>query len=466
MVDVTRSFGETHFGDAELGNKARTRRLVSVVETLVQHPSGSLPQKLKAPAELHALYRLLERPEVTHASVLATHQAETRHRIAEHEGPLLAICDATELDYSGLHSLTDLGKIGNGSGRGYICQNVLVVDPSDRRVIGLANQVLHKRVAPPKGESKTAGRKRKSRESRLWPDGTNPLPQTKKLIVVCDRGGDTFEELEHEQLAQRGFVVRSAKDRWALPQHTDLGARLPQQKLYDLTRAAAAVGSYEVQVAATEKRVARTAQVCFSFTAVRLVPPKQPRGEHSQEPLAVWVVRAWESNPPAGNEPLEWFLLTNSPVTTVVTARQLISWYECRWVIEEYHKAQKTGCSIEDLQFTHTARLEPMIAILSIVALTLLNLRDASRHADAKTTPATSHVAAEYVAVLSQWRHREIRLDWSVHDFYFALARLGGHQNRKHDGNPGWLVLWRGWTALQLLVTGSQLITHANKKPG
>jgi hypothetical protein len=241
----------------------------------------------------------------------------------------------------------------------------------------------------------------------------------------------------------------------------------PQQKLYDLARAAKAVGSYEVQVGATAKRAARTAKVKFSYTAVRLVPPKQARGEHSQEPLAVWVVRAWEINPPAGVEPLEWFLLTNVTVTTAEDARKVISWYECRWIIEEFHKAQKTGCSIEHLQFTHATRLEPMIAILSVVALTLLSLRDASRRPDAKTTPATTHIAPKYVAVLSQWRHRETRLDWSVHDFYFALARLGGHQNRKRDHHPGWLVLWRGWTALQLLVAGSQLNQHHPcKKPG
>ncbi|MBN2292587.1 MAG: hypothetical protein JXM70_09190 [Pirellulales bacterium] len=33
-----------------------------------------------------------------------------------------------------------------------------------------------------------------------------------------------------------------------------------------------------------------------------------------------------------------------------------------------------------------------------------------------------------------------------------ALARLGSHQNRKHDHAPGWIVLWRGWTKLQSML--------------
>ena len=461
-MSTERSFGEIHFGGAELGNKARTRRLVKVADALVKHPGGTLPHKLNDPSALQAMYRLMQRKEVTHASVLAPHQAETLQRVAEHDGPLLAISDATELDYSGLHSLEKLGQIGNGHGRGYVCQNVLVVEPRQRAVVGLANQILHTRVGAPKGETKAKRRQRQSRESRLWPNGTRSLPNDPKLIVVCDRGGDTFEELEHEARSGRRFVIRSASDRKVLAGHA---GEAEKQDLYAFASQAKAAGSYKVEVAGTAGREARTATVQFSFVAVRLVPPRQPRGEHSQEPLAVWAVRVWESDPPRGVEPLEWFLLSNLPVERAADARQVIDYYECRWVVEEYHKALKTGCDIENMQFTHQSRLEPMIALLSVVALTLLNLRDAGRRPDAATTPATAVVAEQYVTVLSTWRHGESRPDWSVHEFFLALARLGGHQNRRRDKRPGWLVLWRGWTSLQLLMTGAQL-ERTRKKVG
>ena len=54
-----------------------------------------------------------------------------------------------------------------------------------------------------------------------------------------------------------------------------------------------------------------------------------------------------------------------------------------------------------------------------------------------------------HVVTLSLWRYKQPRNDLTMHTFYYALARLGGHQNRKHDHPPGWLVLWRGWTKLQ-----------------
>ena len=94
------------------------------------------------------------------------------------------------------------------------------------------------------------------------------------------------------------------------------------------------------------------------------------------------------------------------------------------------------------------------MALLSVVAVTLLNLRDASRRPDAKTRRATSIMAADYVTVLSTWRYRKAKEDITVYEFFYALARLGGHQNRKSDGQPGWLVLWRGWTKLQAMLDG------------
>jgi hypothetical protein len=132
------------------------------------------------------------------------------------------------------------------------------------------------------------------------------------------------------------------------------------------------------------------------------------------------------------------------------------SWYECRYVIEEYHKAQKTGCTIEKLQFETEQALQPMIALLSVVAVLLLNLREACRQPDAATRPATDVVDAPYEEILRAWRYRQPRAVMTVKEFYLALARLGGHMNRKRDGDPGWLVLWRGWTKLQSMLEGAE----------
>src|SRR5262249_29367099 len=152
--------------------------------------------------------------------------------------------------------------------------------------------------------------------------------------------------------------------------------------------------------------------------------------------------RAWEIDPPKWvKEPLEWILLTNEPTVTLADALKRLEWYESRWIIEEFHKAQKTGCGIEQMQFRHVERLEPMIALLSVVAVMLVNLRTAARQEDAAQTSATRYVPRQYVHVLSVWRYRERRPNLTIQEFTLALGRLGGHQNRKGDGPPGWQTL-------------------------
>ena len=49
LTDTTASFGTLHFGAAQLGDVRRTRRLVQAADAIVQHPGGTLPQKLHDP---------------------------------------------------------------------------------------------------------------------------------------------------------------------------------------------------------------------------------------------------------------------------------------------------------------------------------------------------------------------------------------------------------------------------------
>jgi len=139
---------------------------------------------------------------------------------------------------------------------------------------------------------------------------------------------------------------------------------------------------------------------------VLLRAPESKNGHHGNEPLAVWIVRIWESNPPPGEEALEWLLITSHPVATAEAALLVKTWYEWRWTVEELHKAicvpfTPPGCGIETLCFQHVDRLQPAIGILSILALTLLSLRDAGRTPQAKDRLARDQIDEEYIEVLS-----------------------------------------------------------------
>jgi hypothetical protein len=484
MADTTKSlgtFGEEHFGEAYLGDVRRTRSLVDQANRFFRHPGGTLPHKCKCPNALRRCYDLMKVSAVTHKAVLEPHVRRTLRLLHQQQGVVLLLHDGTELDYSGLKSLhPELGQIGNSFGKGYECMNSLAVLPEGRTVLGLVGQLLHVRPRVPKEETQVQRRDRESRESLLWLravdgvaeadrrcrrlDGSGSPAAAGPLVVdIADRAADTFEFLDHEDLLGRKYVLRAQHNRGIRVGHDGQGRRT---LLHDHLRSLPEQGTRrQVDLAGRDQRPARQATLAIAWAAVEVLLPENRRGNYRNQPLKVWALRVWEPEPPPDVEVVEWFLLTNLPVETVRHSWDKVEWYCCRWVVEEFHKAQKTGCNIEDPQFTKAERLQPMIALLSVVAAMLLNLRDLSRDERLSELPATEVLDEEFVDVLSGWRYGELR-PLTVREFFRALARLGGHQNRKCDGQPGWLVLWRGWIDLQRMVTGARAARAPRAAPG
>ena len=241
------SFGEVNFGAAQLGDKRRTRRLVSLVDQMCLRPGGTLPQKFRSPADLQAFYRLMDKDDVTHEAILDAHRRATLQRIQELGGPVLVLHDTTELEYTTRKSLKRLGQIGNGHRRGYITHNSLAVDPETKDVIGLCNQILHRRPKVPKSETRAQRNRRKSRESLLWIKGTQSLPADRQIVDVCDRGADTSEFIEHEMNSGRRFVIRASHDRCILVGHAAV-EESDSCKLKPYASALPQVGGWTLQV--------------------------------------------------------------------------------------------------------------------------------------------------------------------------------------------------------------------------
>lgn len=161
---------------------------------------------------------------------------------------MLILHDATELDYTTLTSLAgDLGQIGKGDHRGYLCHNVLAVAADSGEVLGLMDQLLHRRDEVPDDETLTEHRDRPTRESRLWVLGTRHLPADARLIDVADQGADTFEFLEHESRSGRRFVIRATKPRKVYAGHEPTG---PQRELKAYARSLPELGRFTMDVQA------------------------------------------------------------------------------------------------------------------------------------------------------------------------------------------------------------------------
>ena len=178
------------------------------------------------------------------------------------------------------------------------------------------------------------------------------------------------------------------------------------------------------------------------------------RTPKSEPPLSVWVVRVWEVEPPEGAEALEWVLTTSVAVETPEAALERVAWYRLRWLVEDYHQCLKTGCQVEHRDFEDAARITRLMGFLAIIAVRLLQLRQAAR-----LTPEAS--ALEVVEpLLVQLLAARLKLDGpslTLRAFWRGVAQLGGFVGRRRDGEPGWKTLWRGWLYLDTLAQGVRL---------
>jgi hypothetical protein len=90
--------GTGSFGNARLGDKRRTSRLVKVAEAVMKGSccdgGGTLTSILADPHQAKAAYRLFDGPAVTHDAVLGGHRQWVGQQLAE-AGTYLLIEDTT-----------------------------------------------------------------------------------------------------------------------------------------------------------------------------------------------------------------------------------------------------------------------------------------------------------------------------------------------------------------------------------
>ena len=105
-------------------------------------------------------------------------------------------------------------------------------------------------------------------------------------------------------------------------------------------------------------------------------PGKRPRGTPTLSMMAVSVT---EPDPPADREPLDWMLLTTEGDTTAACALKVVSWYERRWLIEEFFKALKVGTRIEDRRLDEADDLRKCLAFDAITACRVMTIERFAR---------------------------------------------------------------------------------------
>lgn len=444
--NASSEFSAAHFNDRRL-----TRRLGDIADQLAEAPDRGMPAVLENEAALEAFYRFVNNERVEPLKILEPHFENTRMRALKHPR-ILVIHDTTRVHFA------DRGfgpLLGDRGGEGFFLHLALAVrDARHREPLGVLSAGTFEREARRPGRRKTKEERAANNELSAWKllyaDVMERLAGH-PVVHVMDRQADCYDLLVG--MRDSHFVVRIAHDRKV---STEDGTSL----LRDALKTSTAMLTREVVLSPRADsggrskshlpaRDMRNAALVASASAVRLQRPPAADPTAPEE-LSLNVIQVLERDPPPGEAPVEWLLYTTLPISTAAEIEAAIDIYRTRWVIEEYFKSLKTGCALESRQLESREGLLNMLAISIPIAWRLLLLRHLARHAPEE--PATATLRQSQLDVLARTPRAKLPENPTNRDALLAVARLGGHLKR--NGDPGWLVLTRGYTKLLTLEEG------------
>jgi hypothetical protein len=456
-------WAQSEFAFAQLGDKRRNNRLVNIAHKLAANPGGTLPQAFPLWKELKAAYRFFS-SGARFDQIIGPHVERTQAACRE-PGEYLIIEDTTLLDYSDHPATEDLGHIGDGNGRGFELHSALAVrvegwsleQRPEGSLVGLFGQRCSAPRPAPAQETRQQ-RLSRPRKSQRWAESFKAAgvpPDGAQWIYIADCESDFYEPIETCQQHQLDFIIRAYHDR-----------RLAegQGHLFEALEGASVLGLYAVKLRSRDGEPARTAIVEIKATRVDLDGPWRPGGW--KPPLKdITVLEVKEVDPPEGiKRPLHWRLLTSLPCQTLAQAKRIVGRYAARWWIEEYHKALKSGAKVEESQLERGYRLEPLIAVLAIVAVRLFSTKLLARSRPDSFEAAES--LGPEIIELVEHKFGKPEGGWTNQKLLVCVARVGGFIGRKRDGMPGWQTIWRGWHRLMWMCEGLEILNESSPRCG
>jgi hypothetical protein len=442
------------------------RRLETMLEQFTAQPGCSIPQASDDRNAMDAAYLFFANEHVSPAGVVHGCLPATQQAVQQHSR-VLAVQDTSDFNFSTLLRAEGLGYTAGSSVRGLLLHSTLALSP-EGLPLGLLTQQIWTRDPAEKGRRRDRRTKAiQEKESYRWLDHAQAaraaIPGPTTVVHIADREGDIYEWLAAPRPTNAHLLVRAAQPHRVVVHGPDGQSG----KLSEVVRAAAVLGRHSVTVPRADDRPCRQAELTLRVAAVEVQPPKHAKQRAQLRPVPVWVLEAWEENPPAGQKPLCWRLLSTEPLTTLEEVVRALREYMLRWRIERFHFVLKQGCLVEQLQLDTAERLANALAVYSQVAVRLLRLAYLARQAEPPAV--TEEFTAQEVVVLESCRQEQDKNPQArvrtVAEAVRVIARLGGHLGRKGDGPPGVKVLWRGLRRLHDRVLGFRAALERYVKP-
>jgi hypothetical protein len=453
---------QSEYSDLTLGDKRLDARALNIIPKLSHQPDSSFPKIFEGDsAGLEGFYRFVENPYLNPQDIIAPHIDATLERCKQAEF-LVVAHDSSEFVFSG--NRKNMGTISNKNLPSFLGHFSLAVDLNGQEPLGVLKCFTWKR-----DEKYTPSALRKKgfidkseiylmpNEHQRWVEGMLECSeliakeQTLQPIHVCDSETDSYTIFSKLLSESCPFVIRGCQNRRVFGKASSLKEELLDNPVL-----------FEREIKISKRKQRRTPEVkrlksrdereATLEVRAQEVTLQRPKMVQSSYPKSITLnaVYVLEKDVDENEVAVEWLLLTDQSIKTQADIEKVIDCYRCRWVIEEYFKALKTGCSYEKRQLESYESLNICLSLFIAIAWKILHLRSVARNKP--MVPAEDVLSKEEIEVLSEKQKKKIS---TAEDCLMAVAQLGGHI--KYNGPPGWMVLWKGMKTLCELVEGYKL---------
>ena len=445
-------FTSLTFNDKRISARANLTlsKMIATGNSVINRIFGNFADKI-------ATYRMFNNPKVTMESIVSAYADACKARMAEsHCTHVLCLQDTCEINYNG-HNLRmhkkgkTPGCVSNGE-TGCFLHPTLAVDPETFTPYGFTHIHLWNREEGNPGcrERKYKKLPAELKESYRWSESIDKtadlIGEDVLITMLSDRESDVYEVLKRGKNNVK-LIVRSNQDR---------RIKGSECRLHEFMLSVSPSGQYEFHLPASHGRKARTAKMEVRFAEVCLERPAgSPKSADANIVYNCIKVSEAQGTVPEREDPIEWVLLTNHEVSNVEQALQCVSWYRCRWFIEElFRLLKKKGFMIEDIQLEDTTSVEKNILFSAYAALYCISLKHAFDLADKyQAVPASIMFskndieAAKLLSTMVNGRtlkqknpFKEGSLPWIA----WIVARLGAWSGYSSQSRPGYTTFKTG----------------------
>lgn len=447
MEDAARSWAEEVFGQADLGDTRRTRRLVHIASEAAARPGGRVLEVCRTAASRQGAYDFLSNPSIAPAAV---QDAVTKAAAlgCESEDVCFVVVDGTALTLKDWKRNKDFGSVGSTreGGRGLKVMNAYALS-SDGTPVGLLGQHWWKRVARQKRRD-CQHRRVDEKETKYWLRAIKGADLLLSAVGTrawfqIDREGDRFATLKTLHESGHWFTVRSTYG------HRYLVGRPRNVRLRHAVAQSKVLGHYTLDVPSKFNRQGRTATMAIRATSVILDMLEPATGDRLQLPLNVVDVRE-VGRRPRNSPPIHWRLLTNRSIQTEEEVREVVSGYTQRWKIEELHRTWKSGaCRVEETQLRTADAVMKWAIIMAANASRIERLKWLARNEPDVGASREFTTWELQAAIVLRRRYKaqnqpDPSPNPSIAEIVLWISEFGGYTGKSSGGPPGAITIRRG----------------------